>query len=785
MGVKRVGIKDLEIKVSFKKGTITCAPEEIFVQQHRLERAFELALNIDEEGYNVYVCGPNGVGRSRYTLKRVKEVANTRQTPMDVCYVHNFKETHRPFPILLPPGFGKKLSTGIEEAIEFLKRNTLKAFEGKEYEEQLNAISKDLESKREELMNSLVEEAKKYNLTVLFGPDGIRLLPLFKIEANISQEELLNNPQIREEYQKSLKAFEPTFRDYMRRLKELDSKFGEAVFELRKRIAKDLVKKAFEKLEEELKEVISENSALKGYLERVKKELAKNIQMFIDWEKAKGNIPVQNSINKALNMFRVNVLVDNSELKGAPVIYEKVPTLKGLFGQINYKAEMGVLYADHLSLAAGKLHQANGGYLILNMWEVLKNPYIWLLLKRALLHKKLYFMGGLIEEIPTPHVGIFPEPVPLSVKVFLLGDDELYHLLVNHDVEFKELFKVKAEFDPLVKVGDDVIKCFPKIVKTIIKEHGLKELTSDALKELFKFGVYSARDRKKIKLNFQEFIDVLREADVLAKGDKIEAAHIKEALREKILRVNLIEEKIREFIKEGKIIIDVDGSRVGQINGLSVYLLGDFSFGKPTRITANVFPGSRGVVHIEREVDLSGPIHSKGVMILSSYFYRKYSTEFPLQFSCTLTFEQAYEPVEGDSASAAELLAILSAVAEVPLRQDLAITGSIDQFGNIQPVGGVKEKIEGFFKTCKAINFTGKQGVVVPRRNYDNILLDDEVLEEIRGKKFNIYLVDTIDDAIKLFTGMSAERFHKKVVKGLKKLYELSKEKKSKKTSPK
>ncbi|NPA40130.1 MAG: AAA family ATPase [Thermodesulfobacteria bacterium] len=785
MGVKRVGIKDLEIRVSFKKGTITCAPEEIFVQQHRLERAFELALNIDEEGYNVYVCGPNGVGRSRYTLKRVKEVANTRQTPMDVCYVHNFKETHRPFPILLPPGFGKKLSTGIEEAIEFLKRNTLKAFEGKEYEEQLNAISKDLESKREELMNSLVEEAKKYNLTVLFGPDGIRLLPLFKIEANISQEELLNNPQIREEYQKSLKAFEPTFRDYMRRLKELDSKFGEAVFELRKRIAKDLVKKAFEKLEEELKEVISENSALKGYLERVKKELAKNIQMFIDWEKAKGNIPVQNSINKALNMFRVNVLVDNSELKGAPVIYEKVPTLKGLFGQINYKAEMGVLYADHLSLAAGKLHQANGGYLILNMWEVLKNPYIWLLLKRALLHKKLYFMGGLIEEIPTPHVGIFPEPVPLSVKVFLLGDDELYHLLVNHDVEFKELFKVKAEFDPLVKVGDDVIKCFPKIVKTIIKEHGLKELTSDALKELFKFGVYSARDRKKIKLNFQEFIDVLREADVLAKGDKIEAAHIKEALREKILRVNLIEEKIREFIKEGKIIIDVDGSRVGQINGLSVYLLGDFSFGKPTRITANVFPGSRGVVHIEREVDLSGPIHSKGVMILSSYFYRKYSTEFPLQFSCTLTFEQAYEPVEGDSASAAELLAILSAVAEVPLRQDLAITGSIDQFGNIQPVGGVKEKIEGFFKTCKAINFTGKQGVVVPRRNYDNILLDDEVLEEIRGKKFNIYLVDTIDDAIKLFTGMSAERFHKKVVKGLKKLYELSKEKKSKKTSPK
>ncbi|NPA40292.1 MAG: AAA family ATPase [Thermodesulfobacteria bacterium] len=785
MAWKRLSYKDLKLEVSFNQKNIQCAPEEIFIKQERLEKAFDLALSLEEEGYNVFVCGPNGVGRSRYTLKRLKEVAEKKPTPPDVCYVHNFKDSYKPVPIILPSGLGKVLAEGIEKALEYLKKRTAKVFESKEYEEELNTISKKLEEEREKIINQMVEEAKTYHLTVLFGPEGIRLMPLFKIEANVSQEELLNNPQIREEYHKNLKAFEPKFREFMRKLKEIDGKFGEEVLKLRTKVAEKLVSEALKEVEEALKEVLKENQPLQNFISSVKKELVKNIQMFIDWEKARGNVPVQSGINKVLNTFRVNVVVDNSELKGAPIVYEKVPTLKGLFGQINYKAEMGVLYADHLSLAAGKLHQANGGFLILNMLELLKNPVLWLLLKRTLLHKKLYFMGGIIEEIPTPHVGILPEPIPFEAKVFLIGDNFLYHLLTTYDDEFKELFKVKAEFNPVVNIDEEVVNCFPKIIKTIIKEHRLKEVSPDGLKEIFKFAVYKADHRKKIKLNFQEILDILTEASAISKNEVLTGEDIKLALKEKVLRVNLLEEKIRELIAEGKIIIDVDGKKTAQVNGLSVYQLGDYSFGRPSRITANVFPGSRGVVHIEREIDMSGPIHTKGVLILSSYFYNKYSTEFPVQFSCTLTFEQGYEPVEGDSASAAELIAILSAVSGVPIKQNFAITGSIDQFGNIQPVGGIKEKVEGFYKTCKALGFTGKQGVILPAKNYENLLLDDEVLEDIKAKKFHIYTVETIDDAIYLLTGVKPESFHKKVHKGLKRLYELSKEKTSTKTKKK
>ncbi len=785
MAWKRLSYKDLKLEVSFNQKNIQCAPEEIFIKQERLEKAFDLALSLEEEGYNVFVCGPNGVGRSRYTLKRLKEVAEKKPTPPDVCYVHNFKDSYKPVPIILPSGLGKVLAEGIEKALEYLKKRTAKVFESKEYEEELNTISKKLEEEREKIINQMVEEAKTYHLTVLFGPEGIRLMPLFKIEANVSQEELLNNPQIREEYHKNLKAFEPKFREFMRKLKEIDGKFGEEVLKLRTKVAEKLVSEALKEVEEALKEVLKENQPLQNFISSVKKELVKNIQMFIDWEKARGNVPVQSGINKVLNTFRVNVVVDNSELKGAPIVYEKVPTLKGLFGQINYKAEMGVLYADHLSLAAGKLHQANGGFLILNMLELLKNPVLWLLLKRTLLHKKLYFMGGIIEEIPTPHVGILPEPIPFEAKVFLIGDNFLYHLLTTYDDEFKELFKVKAEFNPVVNIDEEVVNCFPKIIKTIIKEHRLKEVSPDGLKEIFKFAVYKADHKKKIKLNFQEILDILTEASAISKNEVLTGEDIKLALKEKVLRVNLLEEKIRELIAEGKIIIDVDGKKTAQVNGLSVYQLGDYSFGRPSRITANVFPGSRGVVHIEREIDMSGPIHTKGVLILSSYFYNKYSTEFPVQFSCTLTFEQGYEPVEGDSASAAELIAILSAVSGVPIKQNFAITGSIDQFGNIQPVGGIKEKVEGFYKTCKALGFTGKQGVILPAKNYENLLLDDEVLEDIKAKKFHIYTVETIDDAIYLLTGVKPESFHKKVHKGLKRLYELSKEKTSTKTKKK
>ncbi len=781
MAWEKLTFEKLQLDFCFQKNIEEFPEEELFPGQIRVEKAFDLALKIDKDGYNVYVCGPNGIGRTRYTLKRLKEIASQKKPPPDICYVNNFKDSYKPKALVLPSGYGKKLAQYIEEVLDFLKRETFKAFEGKEYEEELAALSREIGEKKDKIINELTEEAKKYNLMVLFGPEGVKLLPQFKLQTPIPEEELFKHPQIKEEYEKNIKEFEPVFRTYMRRLRELDSAFGEELMKLREKIATNLVEKAFRKIDEEFKEI----STVQEHIKILKKELVKNINIFIDWEKNKGNVVVQNSINKALNIFRVNVLVDNSETKGAPVIYEKIPTLKGLFGQINYRAEMGILHADHLSLTAGTLHKANGGYIVLNLWEVLKNPYVWLLLKRTLLHKTLHLMGGMIEEIPVPHVGILPEPVEFSAKVFLIGDPYLYSLLSTLDDEFQELFKIKAEFDPVIKIDNELLDAFPKIVKKIINERKIKPLDAGGLSELFKYAVYLSGNRKKINVVLENLINILEEANSLSENQIITQEDIKKAIKEKILRVNLIEEKIRDLIKEGKLIIDIKGKKIGQINGLSVLFIGDYSFGKPSRITANVFPGSKGVVNIEREINMSGPIHSKGVFILSSYLYNKYSTDFPLQLSCTLTFEQGYELVEGDSASAAELMAILSAISKIPLKQDIAVTGSIDQFGNVQPVGGIKEKIEGFYRVCKATELTGTQGVIVPAKNFDNILLDDEVLESIKNNLFHIYTVETIDDIIEILTGYKPEKFHKKVLENLKRFYEINKEARKRKRATK
>ncbi|MGC8965520.1 MAG: Lon protease family protein [Caldimicrobium sp.] len=781
MAWRRLEAREFTVELPYKEGTKAYKSEEHFPHQERLEKAFELALKIDDEGYNVYVCGPRGIGRTRYTLKRIQEVAKNFPTPPDICYVNNFEDSARPKCLLLPAGLGKKLEEGIEEVLDYLKRETFKAFEGKDYEEEVSKLTKEFDAEKEKVFNALTEEAKKYNLMVLFSPQGVKLLPLFKIQTPIPEEELFKDPRIREEYQKNLQEFEPIFREYMRKLRDIDSAFGDALFRLRDKIAENLVNKAFEKLEE----LFKDQEEVMKYFQFLKKELVKNMHLFIEWEKARGNLMVQSGLNKAMNIFRVNLLVDNSQTKGAPVIYERVPTLKGLFGQINYRAEMGILYADHLSITAGTLHKANGGFLVIDLWEILKNPIIWIILKRALLHKKLHLMGGMMEEIPVPHVGLLPDPVPFKAKVFLIGDPFLYYLLSTYDEEFQELFKIKAEFDPILPLDEETKESFPKIIKKMIEEEKLKEISASGLNELLKYGIYEAGNRKKVRFILEDLKTLLREAHALSKNEEITDEDIRRAYKEKIFRVNLIEEKIREFIKEGKYLIKVEGKRVGQINGLSVISLGDYSFGKPSRITASVYPGSKGVINIEREIDMSGPIHTKGVLTLSSYIFHKYSSDFPLQLSCTLTFEQAYEPVEGDSASCAELLAILSAISQIPLRQDIAITGSIDQFGNIQPVGGIKEKVEGFYKVCKMLKFTGTQGVIIPVQNIDNLLLEDEILEDVEKGNFHLYTIEKVDDAIEILTGIKAEKFHKKVLANLKRFYELSKEKSEKKRKTK
>ncbi|WP_029551728.1 Lon protease family protein [Thermocrinis jamiesonii] len=767
MSVKKLSRKDLEYGYAFKVSTSEVEPEELFLKQYRVEKAFDLALSTTSEGYNLFISGPESVGRTTYALRRLKEKAQTEPVPEDLCYVYNFDDPLRPKYLLLPAGVGRGFVEEIERIVELLKTEIPKAFESKEYEEEVARITKEIEKKKEEILTNLAKEAEAKNLGVVVTSMGIKLLPIVGRRI-VEEPELFANPKIQESFQKNLSEFEEQFRDYIRELREADHELIEKLRKLKEKVATFVVEKLFSKCDEKY----CKYPTIAEFLERLKREIVKSVDLFLMWKSAMGNTFMLTYLEKAFRKFKINLIVDNSELKGAPVIYEEVPSFQSLFGSISYSMEMGVLYADHTSIKAGSLHKARGGYLLLRVSDLLKNYFLWDAFKKAIMHSKVHIPGYALEDLFLSYIGISPEPIPIRLKVVLIGDYLTYQLLSLYDPEFRRLFKIKAEFDPVVDLDQEVYDKFPRLVKKIIQDEGIKDLEPEALSELFKHAVTLSGSTKKISIVMGDMVDIMREANTFAGEDKlIRREHIKRAIEEKFYRSNLIEEKIRKAILEGKIICSVKGKSLGQVNGLSVYELGDISFGKPTRITASVYPGEKGVVSIEKEVALSGPIHSKAVLTLSGYLNGKYGKEVPLYLSCTLTFEQSYEEVEGDSASVAELLAILSAIAEVPVRQDIAVTGSIDQFGNVQPVGGIKEKVEGFYKVCKALGFTGTQGVIVPSKNWDNLVLSDDVLESVEKGEFHIYLIDTVDDAIELMTEMNAEKFHKLVKKRLMEFY--------------
>ncbi|RLJ70861.1 putative ATP-dependent protease [Hydrogenivirga caldilitoris] len=759
-------IKAAEVRLSFdvKVGTAGLKPLAVFPSQPRVDNSFELALRTEKEGYNVYVSGPESIGRTTYTLRKLKERAKEKPTPEDICYFHDFEEPLKPKYLLLPSGLGKELRRDIDWVIENLKEESHKMFESKEFEEERERRIKEIEEEKEKIISEMSEEARKHNLTVFLTPTGISLLPLVHGRV-VSEAELVQNPLLKSRYEKSLEEFGEKFRDYIRSLRELDYRLAYEIKDLREKTAEFLVDSLLYRLEEKYRG----NENVLNFLKNLRKNLIKNIQFFVEWKFVEDNVPLRRLTESNINLFRLNVIADNSSLEGAPVVHEEMPSFKSLFGYISYRAEMGILYADHSSIVAGSLHRARGGYLVLRARDVLENPLLWESLKRVLLHKRIYLGGIPVSDLFPLSVGIDPQPVPFEGKVFLIGDYLTFHILSLFDPEFNRLFKVKAEFDPTVNLTEGIVKDFPRILKKIVEEEGLKDLTPEAVEEVLRYAVIRAGSRKKINVVFGYITDLLREADTYSKEKEITRQDVKRAVKDKIFRSNLIEEKVKEMILEGKIIIDITGSKVAQVNGISVYDLGDLSFGKPTRITASAYAGEKGIIDIEREADLSGPIHNKGVMILTGYLGNRYGKRVPLSLSCSIAFEQSYDEVEGDSASVAELLVVLSAISEIPLKQGLAVTGSLDQLGNVQPVGGIKEKVEGFWKVCKLEGLSGEQGVVIPSRNVDNLTLDDELIEDLEKGRFHIYAVDTVDDAIELLTGVKAVRFHQMVLSKLRK----------------
>ncbi|MBX6763744.1 MAG: AAA family ATPase [Rubrobacteraceae bacterium] len=726
--------------------------------QPRAVEAVRFGIGIDRPGYNIYALGPPGAGKHALVRHFLEEEAGKRRPPSDWVYVHDFERPYRPRAIELPPGMGVRLRRDMEQLVEELRPSLSSAFEGEEYQARRRAIEEEFSERSNRAFAELRRKAQERGLALLQTPMGWVFAPLREGQV-LSPQQIQQLPEeeqrrleqeveeLQQELQRVLSEEIPRWqREMQRRLRELNREVTN--FAVGARI-------------EELEEKYSSFEAVKRYLEEVRRDIVQNAQEILspgqgheDGERQQEQMHVP-----AARRYQVNVLVDRSRLEEAPVVYEDNPTYQNLLGRVEYMARMGALVTDFNMIRPGALHRANGGYLILDARRLLTQPFAWEGLKRALRSRLLRIespgqMVGLISTI-----SLEPEPIPLDVKVVLLGDRLLYYLLSALDPEFGQLFKVAADFDEEVDRSEENALLYSRLIASIARREGLMPFDRTGVARVIEHASRMVGDSRKLLVHVESLADVLREADYWARQNgngAVTAADVQKAIDARTYRSDRLREKVQEQILRGTLLIDTEGERVGQVNGLSVIELGGFAFGRPNRISARIRMGRGEVVDIEREVKLSGPIHSKGVMILAGFLGGRYATRRPLSLSASLVFEQSYGGVEGDSASSAELYALLSAIAELPVKQSLAVTGSVNQHGDVQAIGGVNEKIEGFFDICRRRGLNGEQGVLIPASNVDNLMLRRDVVEAVERGDFHIYPVETIDEGIELLTGVPA-----------------------------
>ncbi len=758
--------------------TIELEPPAEIIGQERAVRALNFGLEMDKKGFNIFVAGMPGTGRTTAVLSFLDKLAAQKPVPPDWCYVYNFKDPYRPRSLRLPPGKGQLFRKQVQEFIEAARREIPAVFESEDYSTRREALEVEFNTRRQEVFNALSRKAREQGFLLQFSPAGVFIIPL-KEGQPLSQEafESLSEEE-KAQINQRRSAIEAELREALREVRRLEREFQKRLKELDKSMVENVISRYLE----ELIESYGEYQGVKEYLEEIRNDVHENIDLF---RQPQEKIPPE--VRERLwRRYEVNVLVDNSELKGAPVITELNPTYTNLVGRVEKEAVFGALITDFTLIKAGALHRANGGYLVIQAEDLLRNPFAWEGLKLALANGKI-----IIEEVGERFGfmttrGLQPEPIPLDVKVILIGTPYLYYLLYNLDEQFKELFKVKADFDTQMDRNSENIRAYCSFICGVVRRENLLPFDASGMAKIVEFGSRLAGDQDKLSTRFAEIADIVREANFWAEKEAspfVRAEHVRKALEERVYRSNLIQKRIQEMIEKGLILIDTEGEKVGQVNGLSVVNLGDFAFGRPTRITASIGVGKEGIVDIERETKLGGPIHTKGVLILTGYLLSKYAQDKPLTLAARLVFEQSYEGVEGDSASAAEVFALLSALSGLPIKQGIAVTGSLNQKGQIQAIGGVNEKIEGFFEVCKAKGLNGQQGVIIPKANVRNLMLKEEVVEAVREGKFHIWAIETVDEGIEILTGVKAgERredgtFEENTVNYLvdKKLRELSK----------
>lgn len=760
MAVTELAPPSLKRKINLRslpfESTREIDPLSSVIGQDRAIRAIELALDMDHSGYNVFVTGLSGTGKTTIVTDILKKIAATQPVPSDWAYVYNFNDPDSPARLELPAGKAKIFKGDMNELIRSLKREIPETFDSDEYDNQkMTIINRNNEQKRH-ILSQLDNEAKNLGVQLQSTPAGFQTIVL-KGDKPITPEDYEKlSEQEKEEINQRLAAIQEKINIAVRELVKLDRNTQKEIQRLNERIATFIVTRYINELKDEYKEF----PPILKYLDQVSRDIITNINEFLSETKEESQRAAgKPSALSHFNRYDVNVLVDNGNTQGAPVIYESNPTYNNLFGRIEKQMVMGAQLTDFTMIKSGSLIRANGGYLVTDAFAVLKSPFVYDALKRAIKNREIC-----IEDVSELYgfiasAGLRPEAIPLNLKVILIGWNQIYYLLQAYDQDFDKIFKIRADFDYETDSTRQALLQYAQFIRKVCDQEELPPFHRSAVREVLFYGHRVVEDQKKISIRFGTLMGIIREAAHFAEKDNSEFVrdrHVKQAIREREYRHNLIQEKVQEMFKRDIYRIETTGERVGQINGLSVYTLGDFMFGRPNRITAKTYIGNENVVNIERKARLSGKIHDKGLLILSGFFNSKFGTYIPLGFSASLTFEQSYSMIDGDSASSTELYALISSLANVPIKQGIAVTGSVNQNGEIQAIGGVNQKIEGFFAVCREKGLTGEQGVIIPRSNVENLMLKDEVIRAVRDGKFHIWAIDSIEDGLKILTGQEA-----------------------------
>ena len=741
--------------------------------QDRAISAVELGINIKSRGYNLFCMGPEGTGKTSLVKRILEKEGKLRETPCDWAYVYNFDEHHKPIAINFPAGQAASFAKEMEDFSEFLEINLPEVVKDELYEEQLSSIREKYQEKRNDYIKVLQKKAKGKKVTLLHMPMGVVVAPMKNGEIispdvfdTLSEEE-------KNEIMADLNAMQEEIALHQDDTPQWEEKQAEEIKKLQEKIVKDAVKKPIN----DIKQKYKGNKKVAEYLKTVQNYILENITTYVpnynqDNKPQSEEEPMLGLLGQLKNQqdedkfakFKVNVVVKNVPESGAPIVLLDHPTQGNLVGKVERIQQFGALVSDFTLIKGGALHRANGGFLLIDARKLLLQPYSWESLKRALASKEIKIEAP-SEDTSFATISLDPQPIPLDVKIVMTGDAELYELLIERDPDFKDYFKVEADFGMVIDRTEENEVEYAKLIGSLSKKKGLRSLNKQAVAKIIEHSSRLADDTEKLTAHVSSIGDLLKEADYWArksKANQIGKNHIEQAIKSQIYRADRVNQAMLEQIDKGTILLDVVGERVGQINGLVVYNFTRSCFGKPARITTQVRLGHGEFINIEREVAMSGPIHSKGVLILQSLIANRFAKRTPLSLSASIVFEQSYGGVDGDSASSTEYYCMLSAIAELPIKQSLAVTGSINQFGEIQPIGGVNEKIEGFFDVCKYNGLTGTQGVIIPRTNVVNLMLREDVVEAVENGKFHIYAIDTVDDGVELLMGMPAGKRDKR-----------------------